>query len=151
SAFTTARLQRLESQGVRGIRVQIEAAGAKACTLLGVGNGEVVLAEAERIGLETRVLMCMRPKTFPSLLNLAKQLAPRPVEVELLRQNWGQEPIPIYPDTLERALREVKNIKFSATRMPDRGYLPPCTLPRIWDSNPSVWRGVFRSHGSRNS
>lgn len=150
-ALSASRLAALQQSGVRGVRIQIEAAGDKACAALRVGNGERVLAEAERLGLATRVLMCVRPKTFASLFGLAKRLAPRAVEIELVRQNWGAEPIPIYPDVLERALREVNNVKFSATRMADRGYLPPCALPKIWDSVPTVWRGVLRKHGGGNT
>jgi pyruvate-formate lyase-activating enzyme len=110
-----------------------------------------VIAEAERLGLDVRVLLCIRPKTFASLFGLAKRLAPRVVEVELVRQNWGEAPIPIYPDVLERALREVPNVKLSATRMPDRGYLPPCALPAIWDAMPTVWRGLLRDGGPPNT
>ena len=144
-------LQSLARRQVRGVRVQIEAVGEKLCAALRVGDGERVIADAEQLGLETRVLLCVRPKTFASLFGLAKRLAPRMVEVELVRQNWGEPPIPIYPETLERALREVGNVKFSATRMPDRGYLPPCALPQIWDSVPTVWRGVFRHAGPPNT
>jgi pyruvate-formate lyase-activating enzyme len=151
AAFTAARLAALVRGGVHGVRIQIEAATPKWCAALGVGNGERAIAEAERLGLQVRILLCVRPKTFRSLFGLAKRLAPRAVEVELVRQNWGERPIPIYPETLERALREVRNVKFSATRMSDRGYLPPCALPQIWDSVPTVWRGVFRQGGAPNT
>ncbi len=133
----------LARRGVAGIRVQIEAVGEKMCSALGVGDGEAVLREAERLGLETRVLLCVRPKTFSALFGLAKRLAPKTVEVELVRQNWGEDAIPMHPELLDRALREINNVKFSATRIRDRGYLPACTLPQIWDSMPSVWRGTF--------
>lgn len=151
AAFTAARLIDFAQHGLHGIRIQIEAASPKLRSKLGLGDGEQVVAEAERIGLQVRTLLCIRPKTFSSLFGLAQRLAPRTVEVELVRQNWGEDPIPIFPDTLERALRAVPNVKFSATRMSDRGYLPPCALTQIWDSNPTVWRGVFRRTDAPNT
>ncbi len=67
-AFSQTRLADLAARGVTGIRVQIEAVGEKMCSALGVGDGESVVREAEQLGLETRVLLCVRPKTFSACL-----------------------------------------------------------------------------------
>jgi hypothetical protein len=77
-SFTDGALARLASARVAGVVVQIEATG-RGVELLGVGDGEAVIARAEALGLSTRARACVRPATFGMVVPLARRLAPREV------------------------------------------------------------------------
>ncbi len=136
-------LEGLVARGVSGVRVQVEGAGERMLALLGVGDGERAVADAEQVGLGVQVLLCARPKSLPALVGVAQRLAPRVVDLELIRKNWGEPAMPILPEAVERAFDAAKNLRFTALRMPHRGYLPACTLPALWRERPSVWRSTF--------
>lgn len=142
-SLTPDVLRQLRAEGLAGVLVQIEAVGEKMIAALGVADGEKVIADAEAAGLETEARVCVRPKTFPMVVPLAQRLAPRRVWLELVRQDWGAEPVAMWPEPIRKTFALCANVNFTAHRMGDRGYLPPCVLPGLWDSRPTAWRSTF--------
>ena len=149
-AFDLATLTRLKTLGVTGLLVQIEGAGERMLQALKVGDGERVIADAESIGLETEVRVCVRPKTFPIVVPLARRLAPRRVWLELIRQDWGAAPVAMHPGPIGKTLSLCANVNFSAHRMSDRGYLPPCAAPDAWEARPTAWRSTLSPRETPN-
>lgn len=143
-------LRDLAGRGLHGVLVQIEAVGAALRAALGVGDGERVVADAEALGLATQVRVCARPRTFPMVAPLARRLAPRVVWLELVRQDWGGPPVPIWPGPVTRVLVASPNVHFSAHRLADRGWLPPCAVPRAWAARPNAFRSVLGEPGPPN-
>jgi pyruvate-formate lyase-activating enzyme len=143
ASFTTRELTRLAAAHATGVVVQIEATGT-AKDVLGVGDGEAVIAEAERKGLATRGRICVRPKTFGIILPLARRLAPRPMLLEIVRQDWGRESITIPREALEGTLRAAPNVRLAGDRRVGAGYLPPCALPDLYRERPETWDEVIR-------
>lgn len=150
-ALTQAALERLATLGAHGVVVQVEAMGEAMCRALKVGDGERVIADAEALGLETQVRLCVRPRTFPIVAPLAQKLAPRPVWLELVRQDWGREPVPMPSQALEKAFLALPNLQISAFRLDGVGYLPPCALPKTWAARPSIFRHGFRPRETPNA
>lgn len=142
-ALGRATLSRLASGGVSGVVVQIEAVGERWIRALGVADGEEVIREAESVGLETQARVCVRPKTFPMVVPLARRLAPRRVWLELLRCDWGKDPVHAWPAAVEGTVLSSPNLFFSAHRTSSDGYLPPCALPRAWARRPEIWRATL--------
>jgi MoaA/NifB/PqqE/SkfB family radical SAM enzyme len=149
-AFGRATLERLRAKGVVGVLVQIEATGEKMIQALNVGDGERAVVDAESFGLETEARVCVRPKTFPIVVPLAKRLAPRRVWLELVRQDWGAAPVAMHPGPIGKTLSLCSNVNFSAHRMSERGYLPPCALPDVWEARPTAWRSTLSPRADRN-
>lgn len=150
AAFTPEALSDLAARGLHGVVVQIEAVGPAMRTALRVGDGEAAVGEAERAGLATQVRVCARPRTFPAVAPLARRLAPRPVWLELVRQDLGGPPVPIWPAALTRLLLLSPNLRLSGHRMADRGYLPPCAVPEAWAARPEAFRATLREPGLPN-
>lgn len=150
-AFTAVVLQHLAKSGVHGILVQIEGVGDAMLRVLKVGDGERVIAAAEALGLETQARVVVRPKTFPIVPALARRLFPRPVWLELQRQDWGGPLVPIWPAPLTEVMRSSANLCFSGHRLRDRGYLPPCALPDVWAVRPTTWRTTFAARETPNA
>lgn len=147
-AFTDAVLERLAGLGAHGIRVQIEGVGPHLLQRLGLGDGERVIARAEALGLHTEARICARPITFSMVVPLARRLFPRRVWLEIIRQDWGQPAVTMSPEAIERTLLAAPNLEFSAHRMSNTGYLPPCALPRLWRTRAAAWRAT---HGRRET
>jgi pyruvate-formate lyase-activating enzyme len=147
-ALPDAVLGRLATQGLFGVVVQIEAMGEAMCRALGVGDGERVIATAEKVGLATQARLCVRPKTFPIVFPLARALAPRPVALELVRNDWGKSPVPIPVESIDRLFRAFPHLTWSTARMGTHGYLPPCTLPDLWRARPELWRRALRQRST---
>ena len=143
-------LARLAAAGVFGVRVQIEAAGEALIKALGVGDGERVIAEAEALGLATEARLCVRPRTFSIVVPLALRFWPRPVWLELERQDWGGQPVTIPAAALERTLIEAPNVRFSAHRRATAGYLPPCVMPQAWVARQDVWKSTLGPRSAPN-
>jgi MoaA/NifB/PqqE/SkfB family radical SAM enzyme len=150
-AFTTPVLRDLKQRGVEGIRVQIEALGDDMIKALGVGDGLKVIAEAEELGLQADARACVRPKTLPIVVPLARQLSPRFVWVEIYRQDWGKPPTTFPVEALDRALATATNVRFSGHRVQGMGYPPPCTMPVSWRSNHRLWQATFAERQTPNT
>lgn len=150
AAFTPAALADLAARGLHGVVVQIEAVGEAMRAALRVGDGEAAVAEAERHGLAAQVRVCARPRTFPAVAPLARRLAPRLVWLELVRQDLGGPPVPIWPAALTRLLLLSPNLRLSAHRMAGRGYLPACAMPEAWAARPEAFRATLREPGPPN-
>lgn len=147
-ALTDEVLERLARLGAHGVRVQIEGVGEHLLRRLGLGDGEQVIARAEALGLQTEARICARPLTFPMVVPLARRLFPRRVWLEIIRQDWGQPAVTMSPEAVERTLLAAPNVEFSAHRMSNTGYLPPCALPRLWHMRAAAWRAT---HGRRDT
>ncbi|MCM2334647.1 MAG: radical SAM protein [Anaeromyxobacteraceae bacterium] len=150
ASFTAEVLAGLAAGGLHGVVVQIEAVGAAMRAALRVGDGEAAVAEAERAGLATQLRVCARPRTFPAVAPLARRLAPRLVWLELVRQDLGGPPVPIWPAALTRLLLLSPNVRLSGHRQAGRGYLPPCALPEAWAARPEAFRATLREPGPPN-
>jgi pyruvate-formate lyase-activating enzyme len=150
-AFTGETLERLRAAGVVGLLVQIEAHGEAMRKALRVGDGEAVITRAEELGFEVEARICVRPKTFPIVVPLARRLAPRRVWLEIVRQDFTGRPQKIPPGSVALTLAPCQNLGFSAHRMSDRGYLPPCVLPDLWDARPTIWRSTLSRRKAPNS
>lgn len=138
-------LEKLALGGVHGVLVQIEGLGAEMLRALRAGDGERAIADAEALGLATQARIVVRPKTFPIVAPLARRLAPRIVWLEIVRQDWGKPEVAMHPEVVSKLLRIAPNLHFSAHRAGDRGYLPPCALPDVWEQRPVVWRTTFKA------
>ena len=149
ASFGDLALAELRADGAFGIVVQIEATG-QATRVLGVADGEAVVARAEAIGLQTRVRVCVRPKTFGIVVPLAQRLAPRRLSLEILRQDWGREPTTIPVAAVAATLRAAPGVRFAGDRRATEGYLPPCTMPDVYAENPSAWDDVLGASARRN-
>jgi pyruvate-formate lyase-activating enzyme len=143
ASFTSECLERLAAGGVAGIVVLIEGVGPEMTRVMNVGDGEAVIAAAEALGLETQARVLVRPKTFRMVAPLARRLAPRQIWLELVRNDWGKTPIPIWPGMIEELLLAHENVAFSTQRRSDAGYLPPCALPEVWKARPTAFRTVL--------
>jgi MoaA/NifB/PqqE/SkfB family radical SAM enzyme len=150
-ALTRPVLERLAAAGAAGIVVQVEALGDAMCRALGVGDGERVISDAESLGLETQVRLCVRPRTFGIITPLAQRLAPRTIWLELVRSDWGREDVPMPSAALETAFLALPNLRPSAFRDGARGFLPPCALPRTWARRPEVFRHALRKRETPNT
>ncbi len=146
-----AMLERLASRGLHGVVVQIEAMGEAMCKALKVGDGEVVIARAEALGLETQARLCVRPKTFSIVAPLAQKLAPRTVWLELVRQDWGRDEVAMPSRAIETAFLALPNLQPSTYRLKGKGYLPPCALPRARERRPTLFRHALRERGVTNT
>lgn len=140
----------LARRGAYGVRVQLESVGARAGKLLGAPDGARVVLLAERAGLAVETRICVRPKTFPMLPTLARQLAPRTAWLEIVRQDWGREPVPMPAPVIDEVMHQTPNLRFSAHRLAASGYLPPCALPKTWIRRPDAWRATFRDRQEPN-
>jgi molybdenum cofactor biosynthesis enzyme MoaA len=150
-AFTTEVLGALARGKAHGIRVQIEGVGPKMTQLLRVGDGEKVIAEAEALGLATEARICVRPETFPIVVPLARKLRPRRVWLEIIRQDWGAAPVTMPVEAVDETLLASTNLEFSAHRIADRGYLPPCVLPKTWSRRTAAWRATLADRPTPNT
>lgn len=144
-------LERLATRGLHGVVVQIEAMGEAMCKALKVGDGEQVITRAEALGLATQARLCVRPKTFSIVAPLAQRLAPRTVWLELVRQDWGRDEVPIPSRAIETAFLALPNLSPSTFRLKGRGYLPPCALPRAREQRPTLFRHALRERGVTNT
>ena len=151
ASFTESVLDSLARLKAHGIRVQIEAAGAKMAKQLGVGDGEAVIAEAERRGLATEVRLSVRPKTFPIVVPLARRLYPRRIWLEIIRQNWSGPALPMPADVIDQAMAASPNVEFSSHRLKESGYLPPCLLPTTWATRATAWRVTLNERQTPNA
>lgn len=149
-AFTTPVLEALQRRGAYGVFVQIEATGAAMLRALGAADGEKVLADAQALGLKTQVRLVVRPKTLPSLAALAARIAPTLTWLELQRQDWGGEPVTMWPGPIGRLLLTSQNVNFSSHRRTDRGHLPPCVLPAVWSTRPTAFRALLSPRAEPN-
>ncbi len=147
-AFTPGVLAVLEKHGAHGILVQIEAMGAAMSRSLGVGDGELVIANAEALGLATQARICVRPATEGIVAPLGKALFPRTVWVEYANRDRGKPATFLSPGAIEQAMLASSNLHFTAHRRSDRGYLPPCVLPELYKSRAVAWRTTFREKAS---
>lgn len=147
-AFTPGVLGALASHGVHGILVQLEAMGAAMCRSLGVGDGELVIANAEALGLATQARICVRPSTESIVAPLGKALFPRTVWVEFASRDRGKPAVFLAPAAIEEAMIASSNLHFTAHRRSDRGYLPPCVMPELYSSRAVAWRTTFREKAS---
>lgn len=150
AALDEATVRSLAAQGVTGVIVQIEALGAEMIKALRVGDGERAVADAERHGLAVQVRLLVRPKTFRIVAPLARRLAPRPVWLEIVRQDWGKPSVPMPIDTIAQLFAVERNLRFSVHRMCERGYLPPCALPEVWTTRPDAYRAAIGDEGEPN-
>jgi MoaA/NifB/PqqE/SkfB family radical SAM enzyme len=150
ASFTPAVIQSLVDRGVEGIRVQIEATGEKNIRMLGVGDGEKVIADAEAAGLKTDARICVRPQLLGMVKPLARRLSPRPVWLEIFRQDFGKPPSFLPVEMLDKELATIPNIQFSAHRARAAGYPPACTMPATWRSNHRMWTPTFTDGGKPN-
>ena len=139
-SLTRDRLHALREAGAHGVLVQIEGVGEKLLRVMRAGDGERVIADAEEVGLETQARVIARPATFGMVAPLAQRLAPRPVWLELVRQDWGKAPVPMWPGPISSLLLGLSNVSFSGHRRSDRGHLPPCVLPEVWAARPAAFR-----------
>jgi pyruvate-formate lyase-activating enzyme len=141
-ALTRSVLADLARRGAHGVRVQIEGVGEAFLRRHGLGDGEKAIAEAEALGLATEARVCARPMTFVMIVPLARRLAPRTVWLELIRQDWGRPPVAMPPAAVEATLLAARNVRFSAHRMSNTGYLPPCVMPDAWARRADAWRAT---------
>ena len=132
----------IKERGGHGVRVQIEGVGPTMQKRFGIGDGEQVIADAEALGLATEARIAVRPMTFPMVVPLAQRLRPRTAWLEIIRQDWGRPPIAMPPSAVEKTLLGSTNLNFSAHRMGNTGYLPPCVMPKAWAQRQSAWRAV---------
>lgn len=137
------RLHELAALGLHGVLVQIEGTGPKLLKVMNSGDGELAIQRAEAAGLAASARFVARPKTLPLVAPLAARLAPRQVWLELVRQEWSGEFVPIWPDAISKLLLACQNLSFSGHRKRDAGYLPPCVLPAVWAARPTAFRGVI--------
>jgi molybdenum cofactor biosynthesis enzyme MoaA len=150
TALTSDALRRLKDGGVHGVRVQIEAFGEKMIRALGVGDGEQVITEAEKLGLETEARVCVRPRTFWIVGPLARRLTPRILWLEMGRQDWGKAPAALPVEEIDQTLSQLDNVRFTTHRAMVTGYLPPCVLPATWRMQPGLWRAVLSERDTPN-
>jgi len=133
-SVTAAALEPLRRRGAHGVVVQI-------------GHPRDLqpdpLAAAEAAGLAVRVRLAVHPGTFRAVVPLARQLDAYPVALEVARALPGRRPGPIPAAALEETLLRAPNLAFAGDRLPDRGYLPPCVMPRAWRQRPEAWRDVL--------
>lgn len=144
ASLSPERLRALRAAGVHGVLVQIEGVGEKLLRAMRAGDGERAIADAEAAGLETQARVIARPATFPMIGPLAQRLAPRTVWLELVRSDWGKDPIPMFAGPISRLLLACPNVCFSGHRSVERGYLPPCALPAVWAARPTAFRTTLR-------
>jgi pyruvate-formate lyase-activating enzyme len=149
-ALTPNVLQVLRGHGVHGVLVQIEAMGEAMCRSMGVADGRRVITHAEELGLATQARICVRPETLPIVAPLGKVLSPRTVWVEASARGFSATGS-LDPAALEQGMLASPNLHFSAHRMSDRGYLPPCLLPELWRSRAVAWRTTFRESEKPNN
>jgi molybdenum cofactor biosynthesis enzyme MoaA len=143
-------LASLAAQGAHGVRVQIEGAGPKMTRILRVGDGEEAIARAETLGLETEARVCVRPKTFPMIVPLARRLRPRRVWLEIVRQDWGKAPETMPASAVDETLLASPNAAFSAHRASQSLYLPPCVAEKTWSVRTDAWRATLSDRGTPN-
>jgi MoaA/NifB/PqqE/SkfB family radical SAM enzyme len=144
-------LASLAAQGAHGVRVQIEGVGAKMTRILHVGDGEEVIARAESLGLATEARVCVRPKTFPMVVPLARRLRPRRVWLEIVRQDWGKDPVTMPVSAVDETLLASPNAAFSAHRASEGLYLPPCVLEKTWSVRTDAWRATLSDRETPNA
>ncbi|MBK8254113.1 MAG: radical SAM protein [Polyangiaceae bacterium] len=150
-AFTPQVLSILKTHGVTGILIQIEGWGDAFCKALGVGEPTRVIANAESLDLQIQARLCIRPSTLKIVEPAAKALLPKTVWVEFSANDFAskspetQSPI-ISAQALQKVMLKSANLHFTAHRQSDRGYLPPCLMPDLWQSRPVAWRTTFREH-----
>jgi molybdenum cofactor biosynthesis enzyme MoaA len=149
-SFTKARLTSFAALHAHGIRVQIEAAGAKMASALGVGDGEQVIADAEAVGLATEARVVVRPKTFPIVVPLARRLRPRRVWLEIIRQDWAKPSVTMPADAIDQTMLASPNVEFAAHRASNTGYLPACVLPKTWSRRTGAWRATLTDRAAPN-
>ncbi len=150
SAFdASSAAARLARMGVTGVVITIDATqlhGAR------VRDDRVVarVAEIERQGLSVSCRLCARPVAFERLATLAAALAPRACRIELVRQDVGGRPVPIWPQAASAVLAP-PGIMFAGDRRRDAGYLPPCALPELYAARPEIWSEVLGDRAGRNA
>ncbi|APR79810.1 Putative molybdopterin cofactor synthesis protein A [Minicystis rosea] len=150
SAFTKPVLASLHRDGAHGIRVQIEGVGEKMTRIMRVGDGEQVIAEAEALGLATEVRLAVRPKTFPIVVPLARKLRPRRVWLEIVRQDWSGPKVTMPATAVDQTMLASPNVEFSAHRISQSGYLPPCVLEKTWSTRTNAWRATLGERPTPN-
>jgi len=150
ASFTPAVLDALARGKAHGIRVQIEAVGPKMTRLLRVGDGETVVVDAEARGLAAEVRLAVRPKTFPIIVPLARRLRPRRVWLEIIRQDWSGPPVTMPALAIDQTMLASPNVEFSAHRISQSGYLPPCVLPKTWSTRADAWRATLGERQTQN-
>lgn len=141
------RLEELHAAGLHGVFVQIEGVGEKLLRAMRAGDGEVAIANAEAVGLETQARVIARPATFPMVAPLARRLAPRQVWLELVRRDWGKDEIPMFAGPMTQLLLTCPNVAFSGHRDASRGYLPPCVLSSVWATRPTAFSTLLHERG----
>jgi MoaA/NifB/PqqE/SkfB family radical SAM enzyme len=137
SVLTEHVLASLAARGAAGVVVGIEGAGDAMLRALGAGDGERVVRDAEGLGLSAEARLTARPRTFAALVGVAARLAPRPVWLELVRDDK-----PLWPASIERALAPLGSFGFSSARGRDL-HLPPCALPALYRARPEAFRGTL--------
>ena len=149
-ALDSTTLDRLQQGGVKGVRVQIEGFGKEMCQALGVGDPEAVVSDLRARGMDFDVRLCVRPKTFGIIGPVANLVRPEAVWLEISRTNWSGPPLRMKPEAVDKVLNEHVNVAFSTYRDRDIGYLPPCTLPKVFEHNPAVWRAALGPRSEPN-
>ncbi|MEZ4296597.1 MAG: radical SAM protein [Polyangiaceae bacterium] len=149
-ALTPKVLSVLKGHGVHGVLVQIEALGEAMIRAMGAGDGLRTVANAEEAGLATQARICVRPSTLGIVGALGKALFPRTAWVEVSARDFSSGARTLSPEVVERAMLASPNLHFSAHRQSERGYLPPCVLPDLWQSRATAWRTTFRESEREN-
>jgi molybdenum cofactor biosynthesis enzyme MoaA len=137
-ALTSEAIERLVDMGVQGVRIHIAAAGEKMTARLRVPEPRDIVHRCEEAGLEVALRIAVRPASLAPLFRFAREMAPRRVEVELDRVDFGGRVRQIFPETIELALRSADNVEFSR-RVVAHGLVPPCLMPQLFDDKPHVW------------
>lgn len=150
AALSAQVLSRLAAAGATGVSVFAEALGERMAARLGVGEPVAAVARAQAVGLSVDVIAAVRPSTFAIVAPLAARVAPTPVWLEITRQDERTEPGPIPADAIEALLGRCDNLQLSGWRMPHRGYLPPCAVPRAWELRRGAWSSTLRDRDTPN-
>ncbi len=149
-SLTRAVLDDLAARGATGVLVHVEAFGEKLLAALGERDPRDVVRDAESAGLEVELRVAVRPATFPIAYPIARALAPRVVWLELARGDAGKPARPPPSEAIDRLLVALPNLRPSAHRSREAGYLPPCVLPAAWTSRPDSFRSLFGAQATPN-
>ncbi|MFT7626188.1 MAG: hypothetical protein ACI9WU_005383, partial [Myxococcota bacterium] len=125
AALTDRRAARLKALGATGVLIHISQAD------------DALIDRVEAHGLQTRLRLLAGPDTAADLVGYAATRSPRSVWLEL--DSTG----PVDRSRLEAAMLQAANVAFSGHRIRDRGFVPPCHMPRLWARRPSAWRSLL--------
>ncbi len=158
ASLGTGHLSRLASLGARGIVAHADATpemltllrpipqkrpSAEPLDTKGDHPDEGILMRARRLGLQARVRLRADADTFGMVVPMARWLAPVAVTLEISRRGGDGRSAVIRPQVVEEAFLQAGNLTFEHHRLEGSAYLPPCAMPRVWDSRPKVWRTLL--------